>query len=130
MLVTALTFISLIPLYLFLSFSVIRQRRKRQIAYGSGEDVELLKRIGAHSNFSQYVPLVLIGMLITEAMGASELRLLIPAVFIVLGRHLHAFGLLQKKENFRFRVSGMILTFASLISISVSLFVEVLDIWI
>lgn len=126
MAVIALSFLSLVPLYIFLSFRVIRQRRASQVAYGVGESKELVKRVGAHSNFSQYVPIVLLGMLIAHSLGAADSRLLIAAILIVIGRYLHAFGLLQTRENFRYRVTGMLLTFASLISLALTILFEII----
>jgi uncharacterized membrane protein YecN with MAPEG domain len=35
---------------------------------------------------------------------------------LLIGRVLHAFGISQAEENYRFRVAGMALTFVALIS--------------
>jgi uncharacterized membrane protein YecN with MAPEG domain len=124
--VTLWTFVALAPLFLFLSIAVIRQRRRSSVAYGDGNDLQLRKRVGAHSNFSQYVPFILLGMGMGEMLEAPFWLLLLSAILLVVGRHLHAYGMIQAQENFKFRVSGMLLTFSSLFGVWISLVIVAL----
>ena len=50
---------------------------------------------------------------VLHALGAS----------LLVGRLLHAYGMSQVKENFRFRVTGMMLTFATLAMSAIGLVV-------
>ncbi|TVQ79299.1 MAG: glutathione metabolism protein [Bradymonadales bacterium] len=112
--VTTATFLLLLPIYLLLSVAVIRRRRKTRVPLGFGNDAILEKRVSAHSNFAQYAPLALIGILLCELRALPEFLLGAAGLAICLGRLLHAYGLTRQTENFRFRVAGMFLSFLSL----------------
>ena len=65
-----------------------------------------------HSNFAEYTPITLLLLYFLEEQGAIPGLLLNALCFIFLvGRILHAYGVSQVKEDFRFRVTGMVLTF-------------------
>jgi uncharacterized membrane protein YecN with MAPEG domain len=67
------------------------------------------------------VPITLLLLLILEQSGGNIL--LLHALFVVLlaGRIIHAWGVSQQKENFTFRVSGMILTFTVIMTASIAI---------
>jgi uncharacterized membrane protein YecN with MAPEG domain len=50
-----------------------------------------------------------------EGRGASALLLNILGLALLLGRLCHAYGVSQVQENLRFRVSGMVMTFLTLL---------------
>lgn len=101
-------------IYIYLSFRVVDRRRSLQLALGDGGDTEMLRRQRVHGNFAEYVPLVLILILMCELQGAPVLLVHALGLAFTIGRISHAYGVSQRKENLIFRMSGMILTFATL----------------
>ncbi len=114
---------SIIPLYasllalLFVALSVrvIRVRRRRQIALGDAGDAALLRAIRVHSNFAEYVPLCLFMIYLVETQIGWALLVHGLGLVLVLARLSHAYGVSQARENLRFRVFGMLGTFAVLL---------------
>ncbi len=97
-------------LFVFLSLRVIRARRIHKVALGAPH--RLVERaVRAHGNCAEYVPfgLVLLGLL--EGMGLPIWGVHALGSAFVAGRVLHAWGISQEPEVFRFRVTGMALTF-------------------
>lgn len=45
-------------------------------------------------------------------------------IALILGRLIHAYGVSQVEENYRFRVCGMILTFMPILTVSLALIVN------
>ena len=77
-----------------------------------------------HSNFAEYVPLALILFYFLEVETDADLWIHVLCVSLIIGRLLHAYGVSQVEENYRFRVAGMILTLGCLISASTRLIVS------
>ena len=100
-------------MFLVLSWRVI-QFRQRGISLGDGGDPIMLRRIRAHGNFSEYVPLLLLMMAFLELGHTSVYVLHALGIALLLSRLLHAYAL-SFTERFRFgRVWGAALTFAVL----------------
>jgi uncharacterized protein len=106
----------LLVLYFILSINTIRKRRKTKISIGHFENPEMLRAIRAHSNFAEYVPLNLFAIYLVESHGAAPLLVHYLGFSTLFGRLLHAYGISQDNENFKFRVTGMALTFTALLS--------------
>jgi len=102
-------------LFVVLSVRTLRQRHHAKQAIGHGEDKELLRRIRVHGNFAEYAPLALLMAVFIELQGASPLLVHLACGSLLSGRCLHAYGVSQRRERFVFRVSGMALTFTSLL---------------
>jgi len=73
---------------------------------------DLTQAIRAHGNFVENVPFVLLAMALCELNGSSDLLLHVIGGMLIIGRILHARGLVI--NNFTLRRIGMILTFLSL----------------
>ena len=101
-------------IFIVLTVRVIKLRRSNKIAIGDGNNIALQKAIRAQGNFSETVPLSLILLVIAENNGASLFWLNFCAVILVIGRISHGYGVSQISENYRFRVFGMTMTFASI----------------
>lgn len=86
---------------------------------GSGEQPELEWAIRAQGNFSEYVPITLILFACAEYNKTDWWMLSIFAGMLLCGRFLHAYGFLFARENLGFRVKGMMLTFWTIISLSI-----------
>lgn len=103
-------------LYVGLGVRVIRLRRSERVALGDGGHQSLQRAMRVHANFAEYVPLALILLALAELSGATDLALHGLGLALLGGRALHAYGLSQADEDYRFRVAGMALTFVALIS--------------
>lgn len=69
-------------------------RVKHQIPFLDGGDPVLTKRMRAHGNFIEYVPIALILMALAEANGAPAALLYGLGGLLILGRFLHAITVL------------------------------------
>lgn len=79
-------------LVLQLIFGVIvsANRGKLGIGLGDGGNQKMLQHIRVHGNFSEYVPMILIGMAIAEIAGTSSGILWIAGAALVVSRLVHA----------------------------------------
>ncbi len=81
----------------------------------------MLRAMRIHSNFAEYVPLSLLLFYFVEQGGAPALFVHVLCASLLVGRVLHAFGVRQVKENYRYRVFGMALTLTPLIAAALQL---------
>jgi uncharacterized protein len=105
-------------LFVVLSVRTLRLRRRLRIAIGDAGNEEMLRAMRVHSNFAEYVPLSLLLIYFVEVSGANLLLVHLLAMCLLTGRISHAFGVSQTKENYRFRVFGMTMTFTTLVAAS------------
>ncbi|MEM1243780.1 MAG: MAPEG family protein [Pseudomonadota bacterium] len=107
--------------FIFLSVNVIKKRVSRSVT-------EELKNqaIRAHGNFIEYTPFTLILLLILVLQNLPTIIFLILCILLILGRSIHAYGLLkletQSPKKFWGRVLGMGLTFTTIILASLLIF--------
>lgn len=92
---------------------VIVQRVRSKILFLDGGDSVLLRRVRAHGNFSETAPLALLLMLLLELGGVASAWLVLLGSALLLGRLLHAAGVLGWGGH-RARLLGMALTLAAL----------------
>jgi uncharacterized membrane protein YecN with MAPEG domain len=97
-----------------LAMRVIRIRRGKRIGIGDGNDDNLARRIRAHANFTEYVPIALVMMLLIELAGYPAWTLHALGLALIVGRVVHAWSL--PAQSLAGRTIGMVLTFAVLIS--------------
>jgi len=109
---------------IFLSLRVIRTRRTAKVALGDGGDAALLRASRAQANFAEYVPMALVLMGCAELQGAPVLAVHGLGLVLLAGRLVHAYGVSQAEEDYRFRVRGMQLTFLSIVSAAVLILVQ------
>jgi len=105
-------------LFVALSIRTLGLRRSLGIGLGDAGNEQMLRAMRVHSNFAEYVPLSLILLYLVEGQGAYPVFLHGLGLCLLIGRLSHAFGVSQKKENYRFRVTGMALTFTTLLASS------------
>ncbi|GAB2185857.1 MAPEG family protein [Roseibium sp. LAB1] len=111
-------------LYIFLSVRVIGVRKSERIGLGDGGHGGLQRRMRAHGNFSEYVPLGLMLMLLLELTGAATWLLWALGAAFFIGRALHAYSVSQEPEPLKFRVAGMTLTFTVLVVAALTLLLQ------
>jgi uncharacterized protein len=103
-------------IFIGLSILTIRTRRAQRISLGTGDDDTLQKRMRAHANFAEYVPLALILLAGTAIMGAHPWFLHAGGALLCAGRLGHASAILS--GTLRFRVYGMLATFLVILATS------------
>jgi len=101
--------------FLVLSVRVARNRGKRQVSLGDGGDTMLQRMIRAQGNFAEYVPMVLVLLVILELSHFSTYVLHGLGITLVVGRLLHGYALGFSKQFMFGRVFGTVLTFATLL---------------
>lgn len=110
-------------LFFALSIRTIRMRRRHCVAIGDGNNNELRRAMRVHANFAEYTPLALLLVFFVESGGAPTLLVHGLGIALLAGRLLHAWGVSQPRENFRYRVAGMVLTFSVLITSALEILV-------
>jgi uncharacterized membrane protein YecN with MAPEG domain len=108
-------------LFVFLSFRVIKARRQEKIAIGAGGSAVVERAMRVHANFAEYVPFALLLLSFIEQKGAHYLYVNFLCLLLLVGRSVHIFGVSNENENFRYRVLGMSMTFATIIFAAITL---------
>lgn len=93
---------------MWLSFNVIKQRRAHKISVGDGGNENLKLSMAAQSNAVEYIPITLILMFSLEFNDASLWLLHALGLAMLVGRVVHAKGLLS--SSLKLRVLGMQVT--------------------
>ena len=104
-------------LIIYLSFQVIKTRRKLRISVGDGNNEELQTAQGAQSNAIEYIPISLLLLFYLEYNGASNWIIHLTGIALIAGRIVHAHGLLN--NNLQRRVMGMQITITVLIGLCI-----------
>lgn len=84
-------------LNIYLANRVSDQRGAEKVSVGHGESEELLRRVRAHGNNAEFVPLALLMLLIAELMGGRSIALHVMGGSLLIARVLHAIGIHQRK---------------------------------
>lgn len=111
---------SLLALLLIIhSIRIVRLRIKFKVGVGDGQQSPLVAAIRVHGNFIEYVPLGLILLACYEINGGAPLMVHLLGAALFLGRVFHAIGLHSSIGTSTPRATGMIMTFATLLVLSV-----------
>ncbi|MEO8801771.1 MAG: MAPEG family protein [Rudaea sp.] len=102
-------------LIVFLSVRVVIYRRSHHIGLGDGDDRELRKRVRAHANAVEYVPLCLIALLLLELNQTSPMLLHVFGIVLIAARIAHAWGVSRHSGVSPGRAIGTVLTFGLLL---------------
>lgn len=94
-------------LFFVLSVRVIAFRRRHRVAFGSGSNPDLERRIRVHANFVEYVPLALLLLAMAELRGAPTLWLHVGCATLLAGRIAHAVGLSRPATDDLGRIIGV-----------------------
>jgi len=109
-------------LFVGLGVRTLLLRRSLNIAVGDAGNQRMLRAMRVHSNFAEYVPLSLLLIYLVEMREAQSLLVHMLCLCLLVGRASHAFGVSQVKEDYRYRVLGMAMTFTALVASSTYLF--------
>ncbi|HQS11397.1 MAG TPA: MAPEG family protein [Xanthobacteraceae bacterium] len=80
-------------LILALSLRIVALRRRLRVGIGDGGDAGLARAIRAQANAIEYIPLLLVMLLIAENNGAGMVFVHACGMVLLLARLLHAVGL-------------------------------------
>ncbi len=101
----------LVIIFLILSILAITARVKSGINLGVSEkSTDLTKKVRAHGNFAEYVPLALFLLLLAETSKLPVVILHLYGILLVVGRLIHIFGIYSGKTKIPYRVIGMVIT--------------------
>ena len=94
-----------------LSARVVVYRQKFGVSRGDGGHADLARSIRIQGNFTEYVPLALILVMLTELAGYSPLVIHLLGAGMVVARAIHVQGLMSGEGTTAGRVVGASLTF-------------------
>jgi uncharacterized membrane protein YecN with MAPEG domain len=117
-------------LFVILSIRTILARRRSGISLWLSDHTEdsLTKKARVHANFSEYIPLSLILMLLAEDRNLHFMILHCIGISLLIGRLFHIYWIDRIQQNFTFRVVGMALTLTTLTFLSFYLLLSSLGI--
>lgn len=101
-------------LLLALSSRVVNARRTHKVSLGDGGVPELQRTIRVQANFTEYVPLTLILILLVEMNGNSPAVVHSLGIALVVSRALHAAGLTASEGISTARFVGILGTWLTL----------------
>jgi uncharacterized membrane protein YecN with MAPEG domain len=105
-------------LHIWLSLRVSRLRRPLKIGVGDGGNEVLARRIRAHGNFAENVPLMLVLLGFVELATGGSLYLWGAAILFILARIAHAFGMDRQGAN-PLRVGGITISWLVLLGLGI-----------
>ena len=97
------------------------RRKTAGVGIGDGGDHELAKRVRAHANAVEYVPIGLILLLILELDQTTPVLVHAFGITLVVGRVLHAFGLSKTSKISTGRALGIVLSALAITAMAVLL---------
>jgi len=92
-----------------LMFRVGQVRIKEKINLGDGGNETLLTRIRAHGNYTENMPIALIGLIALAMLKANPIALHVFGIVFLVGRILHAMGM-RPVSSGKPRLYGMMCT--------------------
>ena len=104
-------------LHVWLSLRVSRLRRPLKIGVGDGGNEVLARRMRAHGNYAENMPIFLLLLGFLELATGGNLWLWGAAILFILARIAHAFGMDRQGAN-PLRVGGIGISWAVLIGLA------------
>ena len=99
--------------FIALSVLTIRQRGAAEVSLGTGGNEVLRRRMRAHANFAEYVPLSMLLVAGAIIVGANAYFVHGCGIVLVVGRLMHAKAIYD--GTIPLRVAGMLATFAVIV---------------
>jgi uncharacterized protein len=117
-------------LLLVLSFMISRYRLKFKHGLGVSDDIDFQATVRAHANLVEYAPIGLIMLAIAELNGVSSTLIYWTGMGFVVGRLLHAFGMINGRGGPHMaRMAGILLTWLAILVLSLLLFWNVFQVY-
>jgi len=105
-------------LVVILALRVVLYRFRHKIGLGDGDDRELRKRIRAHGNCIEYLPLGLLLLLLLDLNQTAPPVLHACGITLLLARSAHAWGVSRHSGVSRGRFLGTVLTMGVLLAMA------------
>ena len=105
-------------LLLALSVLVVRARWRYQTGLGLGTEDGMQRAVRVQGNFTEYVPLTLLLLLLAELAGTGAFWLCVAGSLLLLGRLLHAWGLSHSSSRSFGRYWGTVASWLALLGLS------------
>ncbi len=102
--------------FLVLSIRVIQGRGNGGPGLGDGGDLTLQRRIRAHGNFAEYVPIILVLTGFLEANGTAAWIIHSLGASLLVGRLLHGYAFAFAEKSVIGRSGGIVLTLVALLA--------------
>lgn len=118
---TALYALPLAVLGLALWFRVSMMRAELKVSIGDAGHPGLHERIRQHGNFIEWVPMVLVLMVVAEGNGAGASWLHIAGALLLAGRVIHPFGLKAGHAGHPLRYVGNTASLLAMLTVMVCL---------
>lgn len=113
--VTGLYAAVLAVLQIIFTLNVVQLRRGEKVSLGDGGHEALNRKIRAHANFTETVPMALILMLVAEFSGAPLWSVSVLGAVLLISRVMHYIALTTGKGYGSLRVYSMVLTLSVLL---------------
>ena len=110
-------------LHVIFTLRVGNYRFKSKISLGDDGDRELLKRIRAHGNFTENVPIALLLILLNDLDGAEDNTLMLMGSFLLIARLTHYLTIVTVRLPWILRPLSMLGTLGTIIAASVMLLI-------
>ena len=111
--ITAFYAALLTGLFLWLSLRVVKARRQYQVALGAPNRM-VERAVRAQGNCAEYVPIGVLLLGLLEGLGLPGWGVHALGTALLVGRVSHGIGISREPEVFRWRVTGMALTFTAI----------------
>jgi uncharacterized protein len=92
-----------------MTLAVGLRRRALRVSFLDGGDDALLRRIRAHANFTETVPIAILSMAAAEVFGVADLVLWVGGSILLFGRLVH-YWLVLTTDSGAIRFVAMLLT--------------------
>jgi uncharacterized membrane protein YecN with MAPEG domain len=106
-------------LLLGLSYRVVRYRQTLGVNLGAADKPELERAIRVQGNFAEYVPIILILLLLAELNHMAPWLLHLAGATLFIARVLHAWGLAGKSGRSPGRYYGTLFTWVTLLGLAI-----------
>jgi uncharacterized membrane protein YecN with MAPEG domain len=116
--VTLATAAAAAVLHIWLSMRVVLARAPLKISVGDGGSEAVLRRMRAHANFAENMPIFLIMLFALDLAGANRTILFVVAIAFVLARIAHGLGM-DGGSLVRLRSVGMITSTLAILGLAV-----------
>jgi len=107
-----------------LAANVIRNRWHHKVGLGDGDNPHMLRAMRIHANAAEYIPIVLIVMMLFELEHGAPLQLHISGIALIAGRVAHTWGLSRSSGASIGRASGIVLTLVAILIPSVGILIK------
>ena len=112
-------------LLIVLSVNVVRARRRYRVSLGVGTEEGMQQAVRVQANFSEYVPLAVILLILAELSGLPDAAVHAAGILLVTSRVLHAWGLAHSSGRTFGRFYGTAGTWLVIIGLSLYVLVAV-----